>query len=90
MYKFTAIKSEQSTDEAFESALNCAITCIESVLDKKAIKVVASGNIISIFSIDPDQLTEITATECKEKIKRCFCNDSGQLYSEFSKIKPHQ
>lgn len=90
MYKFKAIKSEQSSEEEFASAINCCITCIESVLDNDAVKVIASGNIISISSVDPDQHIEITATECKEKIKGCFCNGSGQLYPEFSKIEPQQ
>tara|TARA_R110002073_G_scaffold336545_1_gene535021 strand:- start:2254 stop:2526 length:273 start_codon:yes stop_codon:yes gene_type:complete len=90
MYSFKAIKSEQSTAEEFASAINCAITCIESVLDNDAIKVTSSGNTISISSVDPEQQIEITASDCKEKIKGCFCNGSGQLYPEFSKIEPQQ
>lgn len=90
MYSFKALKSHSSTEEEFQSAIDCAVTCIESTLDNDAIKVTAFGNTISISSFDPEHHIEITATECKEKIKGCFCSSSGQLYSEFSKIESQQ
>jgi hypothetical protein len=90
MYSFKTIKSTSSTEEEFQSAINCAVTCIESVLDNDSIKVEASGNIITISSSDSEIQLEMTASECKDKIKGCFCNKSGQLYPEFSKIEPQQ
>ena len=69
MYSFKVIKSSSATEEEFQTAINCAVSCIESVLDNGAIKVAASGNTISISTFDPDQHIEITGTECKDKIK---------------------
>lgn len=90
MFSFKVIKSNSSIEEEFQNAINCAITCIESILDNEAIKIEASSNIISISPIDPGYQIEITASECKDKIKGCFCNSLGQLYPEFSKIEPQQ
>jgi len=90
MYKFSIKKSPESTNEEFDSAMNCTRTCIESILDNNQIQITISDNIITIHSIDPECEIELSANECKEKIKGCFCDSSSKLYPEFEKIEPLQ
>lgn len=65
--------------EQFESAMNCALTCIRSVLYPNS-EIELEGNTITVKN------SNLIIAQLKEKIAGCFCDDGGNLYPEFSKI----
>jgi len=87
---FNVLKSCDSSDDEFESAINCAKDCIESVLDDDSLSVTVIDKRIVIESIDHDREINFTLAECKENVKGCFCDASGKLYPEFMKIEPSE
>tara|TARA_R110000868_G_scaffold411591_1_gene705725 strand:+ start:473 stop:742 length:270 start_codon:yes stop_codon:yes gene_type:complete len=86
MYEFKINKSPDSTMEEFESAMFCAKNCIDSILQDKDLSAKVSDQKIIVQATDQEQAIDITATELQEKIKGCFCDSSGKLYPEFTKI----
>lgn len=88
MCEFKINKSLDSTDEEFESAIFCAKNCIDSILQDESLSAKIAGHNIVIQATNQEQLTDITITELQEKIKGCFCDSSGKLYPEFTKIVP--
>ncbi len=90
MYVFELIKSPDSSVEKFESAIYCARDSVESVLDSDALNIKVVEGTIVIHLIDQQQPIDMTFSECKEKIKGCFCDASGKLYPEFARIVVHE
>ena len=88
MFIFTVVKSLGSSDDEFESAMHCSKDCVISVLDDDALIVDVDENNIIINTSHLDQKKNMTLAECKEKIKGCFCDASGNLYSEFTGVEP--
>lgn len=88
VYKFKVIKSPESSKEEFERALDCARVCVESIFGTELLTVDVVGNTISIRHADSEEPIDITLFECKEKIKGCFCEDTGIIYPEFIKVIP--
>ena len=86
MYVFKAIKSPESSIEKFESAIHCSRNCIESVLDCESLHVNVVEDTVVVDTFDQELSIDMTLEECQEKIKGCFCDDSGNLYDEFTKI----
>jgi len=86
MYTFKINKSPESSNEEFESAVHCARGCVESVLDNEFLSVKVVEDTIVIHTIDQEQLIDMALSECKEKIKGCFCDTSDKLYPEFTQI----
>lgn len=86
MHKIKVLKPDEISEEEFESALNCARTCIESVLENGFLIVEATDDSITIESNDENGLMNMSLSEIKEKIKGCFCNADGLVYPEFGKI----
>jgi hypothetical protein len=88
MYIFKVIRSSESSSEEFENAIHSARACIESVLDNECLDVKAVADTITINSFDPKRSIDLTLSECKEKIRGCFLDASGNMYPEFKKIEP--
>ena len=88
MYTFKINKSPESTREEFESAVNCARDCIESVLDNEFLSIIVAEDTILINLTDKIQSIDMTLSECKEKVKGCFMDSSGNTYPEFRNIIP--
>lgn len=88
MFVFTVAKSQGSSDDDFESAMHCAKDCVVSVLDDESLIVDVDENNIIIKSSHLNQKNNMTLAECKEKIKGCFCDAVGNLYPEFTGVKP--
>ncbi|MDY0388477.1 MAG: hypothetical protein RBT65_15410 [Methanolobus sp.] len=86
MYVFKLNKSPDSSIEEFESALHCARESVESVLDNDILNIKVVENTIVIDLTHQQQSIDMTISECKEKIKGCFCDASGKLYQEFTQI----
>lgn len=86
MYEFKINKSLDSTKEEFESAMFCAKNCIDSIFQDKGLSAKITDQNIIIQATNQEQVTDITITELQEKIKGCFCDSSGKLYPEFTKI----
>lgn len=72
MYVFKVIKSPDSLDDEFESAVNCAKGCVVSVLDDESLSVEVDENSIIVKKINNDVKITITFAECKEKNKGMF------------------
>ncbi len=89
MFIFKVYKSNDVNYDDFQSAVNCTKSCIESVLYDYSISVAISGDVIKICPVNVDILN-LTFSECKEKIKGCFCDSHGIIYPEFSRIEPQQ
>lgn len=89
MFIFSVTKSLDSSDEEFKSAMNCTKDCAVSVLDDESLIVDVDENNI-IISSHPDQKNNMTLAESKEKIKKCFCDASGNLYHEFAGVEPQE
>ena len=87
MFVFKISKSEDSSYDQFERAIFCAKDCIVSVLDTQSLSIEVDKNSIIIKNTSSNQKTNITLTECKEKVKGCFYDASGNIYPEFIKIK---
>ena len=88
MFTFDLKKSSDSSDDQFLSALSCARDSIESVLDNDALSITVEGHTVVIQSQDPEQPIGMTLANCRDKIKGCFCDSSGNLYPEFTKVVP--
>jgi DNA-binding LytR/AlgR family response regulator len=86
MYKIKILKPCEISAEEFESALNCARTCIESVLENELLFVEVTDDSITIQSDDEKGLMNMNLSEIKMKIKGCFCDAGGLVYPEFGKI----
>lgn len=87
MFTFKILKSIGTTEEKYQSALQCARVSVDSVLDNEELTVYVSENTITIAHINPNQSIDMTPSICKEKIKGCFCVSSNKLYPEFMKIE---
>jgi len=83
-------KSPDSSPEEFKSALYCAKNSVESVLDSDFLNIEVVRESIVIHPVDKEQPMDMTLSECKEKIKGCFCDASGKLYPEFTQIVPQE
>ncbi len=79
--KFKFHKSPEATDDAFESAISCAKTCIESTLHENNPVSITCSNIISL------DVQNITMQQCKDMVRGCFCNSSNQTYPEFELVE---
>lgn len=86
MYEFKVIRSPDSTEEEFESAMFCVKNCIDSIFQDEDLSAKIADQHIIIQATNQEQMISITATELQEKIKGCFCDSSGKLYPEFFKI----
>lgn len=88
-YKFTAIKSVDSSDEYFESALYCSFQSIQSTLIDYNLHVTIQSPSIYI-SLPCESVSNgfpLSLGECKGLIKSAFLDDKKMLYPEFSLIK---
>ena len=81
MFVFKIYQGGDSTNEEFSSAIDCAKTCIESVLYDLNATVAVEGNQISIV------VSNIKEKECWGKIKGCFRDSSGTFYPEFLHVE---
>ncbi|MBW2185569.1 MAG: hypothetical protein JRG71_03935 [Deltaproteobacteria bacterium] len=86
MFTFKILKSKDATEEAYQSALQCARDSVESVLNNKDLLIKAFGTTITISHFEPTQSIDMADQTCKERIKGCFCDADGKLYAEFSRI----
>jgi hypothetical protein len=84
-YKYELIKSNEVTTEEFESAFNCAITSIESVLYEQNVKI--ESEIPYILITQDNEGESFSLPKCKELLKGCFTDSSGNIYDEFQIIK---
>lgn len=73
-----------STEERFQSAINCSKSVIESILDAYPVEVDVHENIITIALEQTDLFTE---DELKEMFKPVFCDGNGYVFPEFGVIK---
>jgi hypothetical protein len=87
MYQFRVIKSPESSNEKFESAIQCVKDCVASVLDCEPLNVKTLGDTIVIQPFSQKLSMNMTLAECKKKIKGCFLDVSGNMYPEFKKIE---
>ena len=90
MFIFVVAKSMDSSDEEFESAMNCTKDCVVSVLDDESLIIDVDENSIIINGTHSDQKNDMTLTDCKEKIKGCFCDATGNLYPVFIGVEPQE
>lgn len=81
MFIFKIHKNDAITSEDFTSAVCCAKDSIESILCDFNVEITVEGDFIKIKTDD------ITAKDCKEKIKGCFRDSDGSMYSEFLRIE---
>ena len=79
--RFKIHRSLDTTDEEFLCALVCSRTSIESVLSDNDPTVTLSDDIISV------DVANFTLQQCKEQIKGCFCDSSGDTYTEFKHVE---
>lgn len=90
MYIFEVIRAPEVSSEKFESAIYCARTCIESILNAPSIDISIVNDTIYINCIDEDKPINITFSECVKRIKGCFQDANGNTYPEFNKIIKQQ
>lgn len=88
MYIFKVIKSKSSTEEEFMSALQCAISCIESQFDGDDVVISNNYGDVIVENKVPENSIEISLQECKRKLKDCFCDSEGRIYPEFERVIP--
>jgi len=84
-YRYEVVKNEHISDEKFESAFHCSITCIESNLYDYSVTVDAKVPDILIFTTNEEQMP-FSLEECDEIIKGCFIDAHGKNYKEFKII----
>lgn len=82
MYTYRIHKNHRVSSEKFSSAVNSAKNCVESVLYDFGAEVLVSGDLMRI------KVDSITEKECRESIRGCFCDGSGNLYPEFLRVEP--
>jgi len=90
MFTFKILKSNDTTEEKYQSALHCARVSVESVLSNEELIIKVFEDTITIAHVNPELSISMTALTCKEQIKGCFCDRSGKLFPEFMKIVPPQ
>lgn len=87
MFRFIVTKSPDVSNETFESALNCAKTSIESVIDneKLIVRVIDNSIIVSKKNALDASSWDI---EYKSLLKASFCDSYGNIYPEFISVLP--
>lgn len=86
MFILKVQKSNGTSEESYQSALECARVSIESVLDNEELIVSISNEAITIDHVIPGQPINMLPSTCKEIIKGCFCDSSGTPYPEFIEV----
>jgi hypothetical protein len=73
----------ETHEEAFESALNCAASAVESILTDYELSITCKPPFITISS---ENEMPFTLDECAQKIKVSFHSDNTHLYPEFAQV----
>ena len=91
-YRFTVIKSKESNEDDFESALYCSVQSVNNILNDY--DVVVSVQIPNIYVSLLDESTEakfpFSLDECGSFIKGAFTDASGRLYPQFALIEKEE
>ena len=89
-YEFKIEKNEifdigifDTKEEAFESAVNCAASSVESILLDYDVTITCTPPFITISS---ENKMPFTLNECSKKIRGSFLSENSELYPEFAKV----
>lgn len=81
MFIIMVHKKDGTTCEYFANAVDCAKSCIESVLHDRNAQAVVEGDKISVT------VSGTTESELRDMVKGCFCDSTEALYPEFRRIE---
>jgi hypothetical protein len=84
--EFFVHKSNSSSPDEYLNALACARDSVESVLDDGGLHIELRDNSIVINAQEDGRSHRLEKHQLKSRIKGCFCDRTGVLYPEFSKI----
>lgn len=90
IYEFKIEKKEKfdrgnfaTETEAFESAVSCSATSVESILSDYSVVV---GCVPPSITITSENEMPFTLDECSELVKGAFQSQDGNSYPEFAKV----
>jgi hypothetical protein len=88
MYKFTIIKSDETSNSDFESAFNCSVQSVRSVLEEYNLEpTIDSPSIYISESCRAGGNTAfISVSQCGVLIEGSFKDSSNRLYPEFASM----
>lgn len=87
MFEFQPIKSSDVSEECFSKALVCARDSVASILDEDIFEVLVTTQAIEIRPTDIGLNQGMTLSHLKDTVKNCFCDATGALYPEFTRIE---
>lgn len=87
-YRYEVLRNHDFSEDDFESAFNCAITSVASILYDFEVKVAAELPNIYISAREHIGKMPFPINQCNEVIKAAFIDATGKMYPEFRLIKP--
>ncbi|HDC4323469.1 MULTISPECIES: hypothetical protein [Aeromonas] len=86
MYQLKVVKTPDVDNETFENALAFSCRRIEDEIEGLHLQTVINGDIVTITSLDPQELKTANQDELMRKIVTCFCYRDQSLYEDFGSV----
>lgn len=83
MYQLKVVKTPDVDNETFENALAFSCRRIENEIEGLQLQTIINGDVITITSLEPQELKTANQEELMRKIVTCFCYGDRSLYEDF-------